>query len=73
MTTTAERVRQHRARRASGGAVLLVVVADEIATIEMLAAAGVLDPSQADDAASVAAALGKMIDGYAARHRLETQ
>ena len=72
-TTVAERVRRHRLRKKIGAAVLpFVIVGDEVATVEMLIDSGVLDPNRADDVAAVAAAVGKMIDAYATKHKLES-
>ncbi len=50
-----------------------VIIADEVATVEMLIATDQLDPFRADDVAAIAAAVGKMMDAYAARHKEEVR
>jgi hypothetical protein len=63
MTPVVQRVRAFRERQKSGAAMLAFVpLADEVATIEMLIAVGMLQESKRDDANAVAAAAGRFLD-----------
>jgi hypothetical protein len=60
MSSVADRMRQHRARKARGRTALLIEV-DEIALVEKLKEGGFISPHQADDRAAVTAATNEMI------------
>jgi hypothetical protein len=60
MTAAAQRQARRRQRRRNGR-VLLVVEADEVALIEALIAAQLLDPLQADDKAALKVATERLL------------
>lgn len=64
-----DRMRVYRERRRSGkGVVPVVVVSDEVATIETLVAAKLLKPTAIDDGIAVATAVGRLVDALVKEH-----
>jgi hypothetical protein len=64
MSSVADRVREHRARKKSG-VVLITIAADEAALASALVQAKLLDPNLADDQAAIAQATSRLIESFA--------
>lgn len=69
MSNVADRVRQHRARRKAGRAVLLVEV-DGHALAEVLVDSGLLDWDECEDVEAIAQATGKLLEIFTAERSL---
>jgi hypothetical protein len=64
MSSVADRVREHRARKKSG-VVLITIAADEAALASALVDAKLLDHNLADDQAAIAQATSRLIESFA--------
>ena len=61
MSSIAQRVRAHRARRRAGRTVLLVEI-DEVAWADILVRLHMLDPNNADDGKALAIAMQRFLE-----------